>query len=159
GLPHEPSITTDEFLEATLDVWRIPPESARRVGHPAPFPVLLPPRLIEPYTFRDDPVLDPFLGSGSTPAAAARTRRRYARHDTHAGYVTIARQRVADELRLQAAAPSQAAENGKAAGATAVDLLTGAGFTMRQRNRTVPGLGVAVSMVADDAAGQPWYFD
>ena len=62
----ESSPSTDEFLESTLDVWRLPAESARRVGHPAPFPVELPQRLIGLYTFRGDLVLDPFLGSGST---------------------------------------------------------------------------------------------
>ena len=59
------TVTGDEFLEATLDVWDIPPECARRVGHPAPFPVELPQRLIELYTYEDDLVLDPFLGSGT----------------------------------------------------------------------------------------------
>ena len=53
-----------------IDVWDIPPESATRVGHPAPFPVELPQRLIELLTYRDDLVLDPFMGSGSTIAAA-----------------------------------------------------------------------------------------
>ena len=42
----------DEFMDATLDVWEIPPESARRVGHPAPFPVALPQRLITPLHLR-----------------------------------------------------------------------------------------------------------
>ena len=78
GLPSESTIDADEFMAATLDVWDIPPESARRVGHPAPFPVELPQRLIELYTYRDDLVLDPFLGSGSTAVAAARTGRRWA---------------------------------------------------------------------------------
>jgi modification methylase len=59
------------FLEATLDVWEIRPESAKRVGHSAPFPVELPERLIELYTDKGDIVLDPFLGSGATAVAAA----------------------------------------------------------------------------------------
>ena len=46
-------------------MWKIRPESARRVGHPAPFPVELPKRLIELYTYKNDVVLDPFCGSGS----------------------------------------------------------------------------------------------
>src|SRR3954451_6201705 len=60
------TIDRDEFLAATVSVWQIPPESARRVGHPAPFPVALPRRFIELYTWEGDVVLDPFLGSGST---------------------------------------------------------------------------------------------
>ena len=59
-------MSADDFMEATLDVWKINPESARRVQHPAPFPVELPRRLIDLYTYEGDVVLDPFLGSGST---------------------------------------------------------------------------------------------
>ena len=67
------------------------------MGHPAPFPVELPQRLIELYTYRDDLVLDPFLGSGSTAVAAARTGRRWAGYDTDPTYVDQARRRVAAE--------------------------------------------------------------
>ncbi len=95
------SVGTDEFMEATLDVWRIPPESARRVGHPAPFPVELPQRLIELYTYRGDLVLDPFLGAGSTAVAAVRTGRRYCGYDTDPAYVELARRRVATESRAR----------------------------------------------------------
>ncbi|HUP68343.1 MAG TPA: site-specific DNA-methyltransferase [Acidimicrobiales bacterium] len=94
GLPHQSWISNDEFLEATLDVWDIPSESARRVQHPAPFPVELPERLINLYTFRGDLVVDPFMGSGSTLVAAARTGRCYAGYDLDERYVAIARQRV-----------------------------------------------------------------
>ena len=99
GLPSESTITTDEFMEATLDVWRIDAEQATRVGHPAPFPVELPRRLIDLYTYRDDLVLDPFLGSGSTMVAAARAGRRGVGFDLDPEYVTLAKQRLADELR------------------------------------------------------------
>ena len=68
GVPHEATIATEDFMALTLDVWQTPSESARRVGHPAPFPVDLPQRLIELYTFAGDLVLDPFMGSGSTPS-------------------------------------------------------------------------------------------
>ncbi len=75
-------MTMDEFVDATIDVWDIPTESATRVGHPAPFPVELPRRLIELYTYRGDLVLDPFMGSGSTAVAAVRTERHYVGFDT-----------------------------------------------------------------------------
>ena len=77
GLPSEGSMTMDEFVDATTDLWDIPTESATRVGHPAPFPVELPRRLIELYTYRGDLVLDPFMGSGSTAVAALRTERHF----------------------------------------------------------------------------------
>jgi site-specific DNA-methyltransferase (adenine-specific) len=98
GLPHESTISKEEFLASSLDVWEIRPESARRVKHPAPFPLELPERLIRFYTYRDDVVLDPFLGSGSTAVAAARNDRRYVGYDTDAAYVDIAHERLAAEV-------------------------------------------------------------
>jgi site-specific DNA-methyltransferase (adenine-specific) len=95
GLPHEATIETDEFLEATLDVWEIPSERASRVGHPAPFPVALPRRLIELYTYRGDLVLDPFIGSGSTAVAASEATRHYVGFDTDATYLALAEERIA----------------------------------------------------------------
>lgn len=95
GLPSEPTIDTDEFLEATLDVWEIPSESARKIGHPAPFPTALPRRLIELYTYRSDLVLDPFVGSGTTAVAAIESGRHYVGFDTDDSYLAIARERIA----------------------------------------------------------------
>ena len=97
GLPHRVSISRDEFLEATTDLWEMAPESATRVGHPAPFPVDLPERLIHLYTYVDDLVLDPFMGSGSTAVAALRTGRRYVGYDTDPAYVARAEERLAAE--------------------------------------------------------------
>jgi DNA modification methylase len=97
GLPFENTITKEEFFQATLDVWELRPEHARRVGHPAPFPVELPERLIQLYTYRGDVVLDPFLGSGSTAVAAVRTDRRYVGFDTDPEYVALAERRIGEE--------------------------------------------------------------
>src|SRR6185503_189575 len=90
----EATIGADEFMEATLDVWDLPAESARRVGHPAPFPVELPQRLIELYTFAGELVLDPFMGAGSAAVAAVRTGRHFVGYDTDTDYVDVARARV-----------------------------------------------------------------
>ena len=97
GLPSDGSAYVDEFMEATIDVWDIPPASATRVGHPAPFPLELPKRLIELYTYRGDLVLDPFMGAGTTAVAAVRTDRRYVGFDTDAAYIELADRRIADE--------------------------------------------------------------
>ena len=97
GLPSEGTAPVDEFMEATTDVWEIPSASATRVGHPAPFPVELPQRLIDLYTYRGDLVLDPFMGAGTTAVAAVRTGRHYAGFDTDAGYVALAEERIASE--------------------------------------------------------------
>ncbi|HUO49859.1 MAG TPA: site-specific DNA-methyltransferase [Acidimicrobiales bacterium] len=94
GLPHEDTISKEEFMEATLDVWTMRPESAKRVNHPAPFPVELPERFIELYTYKGDVVLDPFMGSGSTAVAAVRTGRHFVGYDTDPDYVARATTRV-----------------------------------------------------------------
>jgi site-specific DNA-methyltransferase (adenine-specific) len=96
GLPNVSDISKEEFLASTLDVWEIRPERARRVHHPAPFPVELPERFIRLYTYVGDVVLDPFLGSGSTAVAATRTGRRYVGYDTDPEYVAIAEARIAE---------------------------------------------------------------
>jgi DNA modification methylase len=98
NLPHRITIGADEFMESTLDVWHFASESAKRVGHPAPFPVALPERLIHMHTYANDLILDPFLGSGSTLVAAARTGRRYVGYDLDPAYCELAAARVAEEL-------------------------------------------------------------
>jgi len=95
GEPGLATIPGDEFMEATLDVWEIPAESATRVGHPAPFPVALVERCIQLFTYHGDVVLDPFMGSGTSAVAAVNTGRRYVGYDTDPGYVDKARERVA----------------------------------------------------------------
>jgi DNA modification methylase len=88
-------ISAEEFTASTLSVWDIPPESAKRVGHPAPFPVELPRRFIELYTYRDEWVLDPFMGSGSTAVAAVLTGRKWIGYDVDPEYCEITRKRAA----------------------------------------------------------------
>jgi site-specific DNA-methyltransferase (adenine-specific) len=102
------TIDRDEFLDATLSVWHLPAESARRVGHPAPFPVSLPRRFIELYTFEDDVVLDPFLGSGSTAVAAAEAGRRFVGYELDRGYARLARTRVRQAKAALAVAAEEA---------------------------------------------------
>ena len=95
GLPHRSSLSTDEFMEATIDVWDMGPESAQRVRHPAPFPLELPRRLIDLYTYENDIVLDPFMGSGTTLVASVLCGRRPVGYDLNPDYVDLARARLA----------------------------------------------------------------
>ncbi|MCK4634027.1 site-specific DNA-methyltransferase, partial [Candidatus Bathyarchaeota archaeon] len=88
------TITKDEFLEYTKSVWNFPPESAKRVEHPAPFPIELPYRCIQLYTFEGETVLDPFCGVGTTAIAALRTRRHFVCLDINPEYVKKARTRL-----------------------------------------------------------------
>ncbi len=96
------TISKEEFLEATTSIWQIRPESARKVGHPAPFPVELPRRLIELYTFEGDLVLDPFIGSGTTAVAAVESGRHYVGYDSDPEYLEIARTRIAEARGIAA---------------------------------------------------------
>ena len=94
GLPHLATISAEEFMLATLDLWEIPSASASRVGHPAPFPVDLPRRLIELYTYAGDLVLDPFIGSGTTAVAAQQSGRHYVGFDIEPAYIELAQHRL-----------------------------------------------------------------
>jgi site-specific DNA-methyltransferase (adenine-specific) len=181
-LPRDASMYRDEFMEATTDIWEIPPESATRVGHPAPFPVDLPKRLIHLYTYYDDLVLDPFMGSGTTAIAALRTGRHFVGYDTDQNYVDMALERVRQErerirtasepdpipsVRLPAVpgpAPegedfqARAAREGKAAKDVARQLLEECGFTDLVADVKLAG-GVEVNFSAQDLGGNTWYFD
>lgn len=88
------TISKDSFIQQTKSIWSFPTESAKRVNHPAPFPVELPQRCIEMYTFLGDIVLDPFVGSGSTAVAAKKTGRKYLCCDISNEYCIIAEQRI-----------------------------------------------------------------
>jgi site-specific DNA-methyltransferase (adenine-specific) len=172
---------TEDFMAFTLDIWSIPPESARRVGHPAPFPVELPEQLIRLYTFKNDLVLDPFMGSGSALVAAARLGRRYVGYDLDNSYVEIARRRVEETVqaspledhpkrRRAVRTPpvdldgkedfqSRATKEGKAAQKLAEQLLVEVGFKIEEGDRRVRKTSVTVNFVATDADGATWFFD
>ncbi|MEM1970829.1 MAG: site-specific DNA-methyltransferase, partial [Sulfolobales archaeon] len=94
----EDTITKEEFLEFTRSIWRFPPESAKKVGHPAPFPEELPYRCIQLYTFKEDVVLDPFVGSGTTCVAALKVGRHCVGIDVDERYVEIAKKRLEELL-------------------------------------------------------------
>ena len=88
------TITRDEFLACTKSIWTFPAESAKRVKHPAPYPLELPRRLIQLYTYSNDIILDPFMGSGTTAVASVESGRRYVGYDISPEYVAIAEARI-----------------------------------------------------------------
>ena len=90
------TISKEEFQEFTKSVWTFSAESARKVGHPAPFPVELPYRLIQLYTFEGEVILDPFIGSGQTAIASIKTKRHYIGYDIDEEYVKLAENRIND---------------------------------------------------------------
>ncbi len=185
GLPSTATISREEFMEATTDLWELAPERATKVGHPAPFPVELPKRLIELFTYEHDVVLDPFMGSGSAGVAAVQTRRHYIGFDTDSGYVDAAERRIADaatqmqlksrdrpaslpfRVELPAVArvdeavdsPAHAVREGRQAKDLAAALLAGSGFTNIRNDVKPRGLGIVLNFVATDQTGADWAFD
>jgi site-specific DNA-methyltransferase (adenine-specific) len=183
GLPSTATISRDEFLEATTDLWEMPPESATRVGHPAPYPVELPKRLIELYTYENDVVLDPFMGSGTTAVAALRTSRHFIGFDTDPGYVDRAHTRIAEEkgrlhrevdlsttpFRVHLPAirptdegvefPARAVREGRQAKDFARMLLESCAFLDIRSDVKLPRLGIELNFLATDQTGHEWAFD
>jgi len=90
------TITRDQFLDWTKSVWTFPAVSAKKIGHPAPFPEELPHRLIQLYSFKNDIVLDPFCGSGTTCLAALRNNRYYIGYEINPEYVELANKRISE---------------------------------------------------------------
>jgi modification methylase len=90
----ESDIERDAFLDGTLSIWEISPESAKRVGHPAPFPVELASRVISLYSYVNDVILDPFVGSGTTCIAAIKNNRHYVGYDIDSNYCSLAEDRI-----------------------------------------------------------------
>jgi len=92
-------IEKQEFMDSTLSVWEIPPESAKRIGHPAPFPLALAERVIRLYSYKNDVILDPFMGSGTTCVAAKLNDRHYVGYDIEPNYIELATKRIDDLIK------------------------------------------------------------
>lgn len=184
GLPHASTLSADDFMEATLDVWKMAPESARRVQHPAPFPLELPRRLIDLYTYRGDVVLDPFLGSGTTLVAAERTERKGIGFDQDPDYATIARGRLEAErarprvsyVQVDGEDPlpmevpegaedriehfqARATAEGKKAADIAERVLTSAGFEIVKEKPKLSKLGLQFNFLVASAEGHQYFVD
>ena len=88
------TISKEDFMEWTKSVWTFKAESAKKVGHPAPFPVELPYRLIQLYSFKTDIVLDPFMGSGTTAIAALKSGRHFVGYEIKKEYIDLIEKRL-----------------------------------------------------------------
>ena len=93
-------ITKEEFLEWTNGLWTFSGASKKKIGHPTPFPVELPRRCIKLFSFIEDTVLDPFMGSGSSLIAAYLNNRRAIGIDIDDGYCELAKQRLFSEAKI-----------------------------------------------------------
>ena len=92
----ENTIQKEDFLAWTKSVWQFQAVQARKIGHPAPFPVELPHRCIQLFTYKDDVVLDPFAGSGTTCLTALQDGRHFVGYEINPDYCQLAESRLTD---------------------------------------------------------------
>lgn len=93
-------ISRDEFMNWTNGLWTFSGESKKRTGHPAPFPIELPQRCIKLFSYVDDVILDPFLGSGTTLIAAALNNRKGIGIEVDLEYCKLAKKRLIKEAHI-----------------------------------------------------------
>jgi site-specific DNA-methyltransferase (adenine-specific) len=98
-LEKQNTITKEQFIEWTKSIWTMNAENARKIGHPAPFPEELPNRLIQLYSFTNDIILDPFMGSGTTAVTAIKAKRNYIGYDINKEYVKLANSRIKNAMQ------------------------------------------------------------
>ena len=91
------TIKHDDFIQWTKSIWTFPAVNAKKIGHPAPFPVELPHRLINLYSYEGDVVLDPFIGSGTTAIAAIQNKRNFIGYDIKNEYIELALKRISNQ--------------------------------------------------------------
>jgi site-specific DNA-methyltransferase (adenine-specific) len=91
------TIEHDDFIQWTKSIWTFPAVNAKKIGHPAPFPIELPHRLINLYSYEGDVVLDPFIGSGTTAIAAIKNNRYYIGYDIKKEYIDLAESRLSNQ--------------------------------------------------------------
>lgn len=95
GDPQDIDIIDEEFKNWVVAKWSIGPERRmKQFNHPAMFPEELIERCLKLFSFRNDIVLDPFNGAGTTTLVAARTGRRYIGYDISPEYCAIAERRI-----------------------------------------------------------------
>jgi len=98
------TIRKEDFIEWTKSVWVMKAESAKKIGHPAPFPEELPYRLIQLYSYQNDIILDPFMGSGTTAISSLKSSRYFIGYEIEPSYVELCNRRInnyLDQLTLK----------------------------------------------------------
>lgn len=91
-------IEKDEFIRLINALWEIKPESAKKIGHPAPYPVELVKNLIKIFSYKYDTIIDPFMGSGTTAVAAISANRNFIGFELNNDYIEIANKRIKEAL-------------------------------------------------------------
>lgn len=98
---YDSTISKEEFMDYTKSIWTFAAERAKQIGHPAPFPLELPYRLIQLYSFENDVILDPFVGSGTTCISSLMTKRRYIAYENNKNYCSLAEKRIIEFKQRQ----------------------------------------------------------
>ncbi|MBT5655609.1 MAG: site-specific DNA-methyltransferase, partial [Actinobacteria bacterium] len=94
GVKGVSTLEKEEFMDSTLSIWNINPARAKKIGHPAPFPIELAERFINLYSYEKDLILDPFIGSGTTAIAAQKLNRHYIGYEINDEYCKLAKTRI-----------------------------------------------------------------
>lgn len=102
------TISGQEFMAWTKNVWKIHPQT--KSNHPAAFPLELPNRCIKVFSYKEDVICDPFMGSGTTGEIAARLRRDFIGVEMSKDYFTYAKERI-DVADFQATTIEQVMPN------------------------------------------------
>ncbi len=92
------TIEKDEFMAWTNGLWQFNGESKKRIGHPAPFPRELPKRCIKLFSYKDDIILDPFSGSGTTMIESYLNDRKFIGIELDEKYCELSKQRFLREI-------------------------------------------------------------
>lgn len=96
------SMLTKEEMQSWLrSGWSDLPGASTKAEHPAPYPVELAERLIKLFSFAGDTVLDPFLGTASTTAAAIKSGRNSIGVEIEPAYIEVAQKKVSSLFRLK----------------------------------------------------------
>lgn len=100
GVKGVSTLEKEEFMDSTLSIWNINPARAKKIGHPAPFPIELAERFINLYSYEKDLILDPFIGSGTTAIAAQKLNRHYVGYEINDEYCKLAKTRIIESNKL-----------------------------------------------------------
>lgn len=88
-------LTNEEWQKWAINsIWEMVPAKAKSEGHPAPFPLELPKRLIKLYSFWGDTVLDPFAGTGTTLKAAQELGRKSIGFELNSDFIPLIRRKL-----------------------------------------------------------------
>ena len=90
----ESTIEKEEFMDSTLSIWNVPPARAKKIGHPAPYPVELVEKFIKLYSYEKELILDPFMGSGTTAIGAINLNRNYIGYENNEEYIKLSEERI-----------------------------------------------------------------